>query len=352
MIKQKYSTTFLPSASFLLITCYLILLLFSACKPSKEQKEPLDTSNIKVEMETVRFDQLVFAIDTNNIAAGVNTLRAQHPNFSDTYFGELIGFGGNGEKVFKDGMRHFLTYKDYVYLNDTVQAHFPNTDNIDQDLLQLYKNIKYYYPNEVIGKTYYFISGLNFWSAVTIDSAICIGLDMYLGKDYPFYAAVQIPEYELANRAPEMIPVHASKSFFESKFPFNYSGKTLMEMMIYKGKELYFTENVVRTANDASIMGYSDEKLDWCEENEAMVYHWLISQKMLYSTSWQKILPMVNDGPTTAGMPNESPGNLGSWLGWQIVRGYMKEHPETSLQQLMQLELPAQQFLRESKYKP
>jgi hypothetical protein len=352
MTEQKYSTRFLLRFYFPLIICYLLLTFFSACSPSEGQKEPLDTANVKVEMKTVRFDQLVFAIDTNNIAKGTLDLRSAHPNFSDTYFGELIGFGGNGEQVFFDGMHHFLTYKDYVSLYDTVQAHFPDTKKIDEDLLKLFKNIKHYYPEENLGKVYYFISGLNFWSAVTVDSAIGIGLDMYLGKDYPFYAAVQIPDYELINRHPDLIPIHAAKSFFEATFPFNYSGKSLMEMMIYKGKELYFTEHVVRTASDASIMGYSQEKNDWCKENAALIYHFLINQKLLYSTSWQKILPLVNDGPTTAGMPNESPGNTGSWLGWQMVRAYMQEHPTTSLQQLMQLDIPAQQFLRESRYKP
>ena len=59
----------------------------------------------------------------------------------------------------------------------------------------------------------------------------------------------------------------------------------------------------------------------------------------------------LNDGPFTAEVSQESPGRLGTWVGWRIAESYMENHPEVSLQQLM-AEGDAQKILEESRYKP
>jgi uncharacterized protein YjaZ len=64
---------------------------------------------------------------------------------------------------------------------------------------------------------------------------------------------------------------------------------------------------------------------------------------------WAKL---VNPSPTgTTKMPTNSPGRAGNWMGYRIIRAYMKKHPNTSLEQLMALK-DAQKILDESKYKP
>ncbi len=61
----------------------------------------------------------------------------------------------------------------------------------------------------------------------------------------------------------------------------------------------------------------------------------------------------LTDGPFTAGLgdKNESAPKLGVWIGWQMVRKYMLENPDVTLQQLM-ADTDAQKILVKSKYKP
>ena len=73
---------------------------------------------------------------------------------------------------------------------------------------------------------------------------------------------------------------------------------------------------------------------------------------VLYATDWQDIMRYVNDGPNSTGMPPESPGNIGSWIGWQIVKTYFDKHGNISLPQLLNDKIDAQTFLRESGYRP
>jgi hypothetical protein len=60
-----------------------------------------------------------------------------------------------------------------------------------------------------------------------------------------------------------------------------------------------------------------------------------------------------NDGPFTSadGVPPESAPAIGTWAGLQIVRNYMKLHPEVTLQQLMD-DTNMDRILKESRYRP
>ena len=57
------------------------------------------------------------------------------------------------------------------------------------------------------------------------------------------------------------------------------------------------------------------------------------------------------EGPFTAAFSKESAPRIGYWIGWQIVRQYMKNNPEVTLQDLIN-ETDSQLLLSKSKYKP
>ncbi|MBK7762811.1 MAG: hypothetical protein IPI46_05480 [Bacteroidetes bacterium] len=335
-----------------LMVCYLITLLFSGCSDDKQPKK-VDVSKIPVKIQSIRWDQALFHCDTNALEKSVNALGNRYPDFASVYFTELTGFAkGNDQSVFFNSVRHFLTYKDYVDLYDTVQKHYPDVKEIDQELAQLFKHIKYYFPNKKLGDVYYFISGLNFWSAVTVDTAVGVGLDMFLGKDYPFYAAVQLPAYQAALCERKYIPVNVSRAIYEDMFPIVPDGKNLLELMLMKGREMLFMEYTLPETSDELLIGYTPEQLAWCKKNEAMIWNYFSTQKLLYSTNWQDILRYVNEGPTSTGMPPEAPGNIGTWLGWQIIRKYVKHYPDKKLPEVWKENPDAQGLIRDIKYRP
>lgn len=348
MTAQKYYLKYLV----LLTVCYLTTCLFASCSNEQTSKKA-DISNIPIQLKTIRFDRELYACDTNQLIESVNVLGNKYPDFANIFFKEMTGFAKTDDnEMFMKSLRHFLTYKDYRGLYDTVQKVFPDTKKIDDELSTLFRYVKYYYPQKKLGDVYYFISGLNSWSAITVDTAVGIGLDMYLGKDYPFYASVQLPDYEIAHCEPEYIPINTSKVIYEDMFPFQPEGKNLLELMLQKGKQLLFEEYTLPETSEEMLIGYTPGQFKWCEDNEAMIWNYFSVQKLLYSTNWQDILRYVNDGPTSTGMPPESPGNIGSWIGWQIIHAYMKQHPEKKLTDIIADRSDAQTFLRESGYRP
>jgi uncharacterized protein YjaZ len=99
-------------------------------------------------------------------------------------------------------------------------------------------------------------------------------------------------------------------------------------------------------------MGYTPEQIKWCNENEGYIWRYFIEKELLYSDD-QKLIPrFINMAPFSKfylEIDNETPGRVGSWVGWQIVRSYM-ENNEVSLQQL--LNSNAKEIFEKSKYKP
>jgi hypothetical protein len=320
------------------------------------EKQP-DVSGIKVTLQTRRLDMDLGKIDTNHVAAGLQQLSSKYPDFLNFYLDTLMGFRLQGNyndtaRGIQEGLRVFLTYKDYRGLFDTVVKHFPNTKNIDEPLTKGFQFMKYYYPKYEVPKVVYLITGLNSWSAFTYENDIlCIGLDMYLGEHYPYYASVGIPDYLAAHLRSEYIVSNSFKVLYQLQHPFITEGKTLLEMMLQKGKEQYFLSKIIPFIGDTIKLGYTEKQLSWCKENEGMIYNYFVKGNLLYETNWQKILAYIYDGPTTSGMPSISPGNIGTWVGYQIVKAYMQQHSKTTMDELFK-DSDAQRFLLESKYKP
>ncbi|MGI9190872.1 MAG: hypothetical protein ACR2IL_02040, partial [Chitinophagaceae bacterium] len=345
-MSQRY---FAPLPSLLMV-CYLWVGLL-ACTDSNSKV--VDVSQVAVPYTAIRYDKLLQTCDTTRTLVWLDSVRNQHPDFTDIFFHEMAGFVNREDSNgVEKGMNYFLRQPDYVGLQDTVNLHFPNTDAIDADLKTLFQYVKYYFPKTKYSKVYYFVSGLNQWSAVTVDTLIGVGLDMYLGQDYPFYASVQLADYQTARCVPAYIPINVAQVIAEDLFPIQPENKTLLDLMLLKGKQQLFLEYTLPKADEEKRYGYKPEQLAWCKENEAMVWHYFAKRNLLYSTQWQEMMRYVNDGPYSTGMPLESPGNIGTWVGHQIIKAYMKKHPEKTFVDIMAMKMDSQAFLRESGYKP
>ena len=96
-------------------------------------------------------------------------------------------------------------------------------------------------------------------------------------------------------------------------------------------------------------MGYTETSYKWCKENESYLWKAIIERKHLYTPDQMTTSKYFDHAPSTF-LTNDAPGNLGSWLGWQIIDKYMRETHSTA-EALMQNN-DSQAILTNSKYKP
>jgi hypothetical protein len=81
------------------------------------------------------------------------------------------------------------------------------------------------------------------------------------------------------------------------------------------------------------------------------MWAYLAEHKLLFSTVRMDIKRFIDDGPYTSVFTDQSPARTGVWLGWQIVRSYMKENPEVKLAELLN-NADFQSILNNSGYQP
>jgi cell shape-determining protein MreD len=313
-----------------------------------------DVRHIAMDVHIKRFDQDLYKLDTNHIQAGLQQLNAAYPAFLPAYIEHIMNFGpySDSSQLVQLQTRRLVGNADFRVLQDTINAQFPNLDGLEKDLAQSFRYIKYYFPEFKAPQIVAFSSVISNYGAVTIDSVLGIGLDMYLGKDFPVYALLpDYPAYMIRKFSKEYITANSIQVLSLQMYPAAEPSEQLVAQLVSAGKHQYFLEQVLPDVADSVRLGYSKDQMEWCNENEQMVWQFFIQQNLLYKADWQSNMHFINDGPSTQGMPEGSPGRIGSFVGWQIVKQYMKQHPAVTLKQLMDTK-DAMQIFSQSKYRP
>jgi hypothetical protein len=192
------------------------------------------------------------------------------------------------------------------------------------------------------------------WSGdVITSSGLGIGLQMHLGGNSPLYAeegGQGYPQYISRRFEPSYIVVNSARNIIDDMFPDQPKNKTLVEQMVDKGKRMYVLDRLLPDVADTLKIGYTTNQLAGAYKSEAVIWNMFTENNFLYESDYQKIKSFVGEGPKTPELSDESPGYIALFTGWQIVKKYMNDHPDTSLEQLMQMD--NRKIFELSKYKP
>lgn len=329
------------------IALFAVILTAAACSSSDNAH-----NDVHIRYQSYPFYRDFAMLDTQHVGRSLTQLKAKYPQFLDFYLDTVLSLNINGHYTdTSEVLNSLLTFKDYRHLFDTVQQVFPNTDAADAAIKAAFRNMKFHdsvfrIPTNV----YYYVSYLHLSAFTKSDTVLGIGLDMFLGRNFKPYESVGIPDYATIRFTSENIPVWACKVVYENRFPFDPEGKDLLALMIEKGKEIYFLKRCLPDVPEQLLFGFTAAQMEWCRKNEVAIYNFFIQQKLFYQTRLQEIMRYVLDGPNTPGFPPEAPGNLGTYIGWQIVENYAKNHGG-SMEDVLKSVNP-QQILQEAAYKP
>jgi hypothetical protein len=337
------------------------LFLILACHPDKDTNIP-DVSDIHVDLQLTRFEQLLLA-DTTIDAAGLQKLMDRYPAFSNIFFDHVmppvsdIEIHDDRESRFNDILT-WVRHPHTQWLYHTVEQTYPSLDDVQSDLTKAFTYAKYYFPEKSTPAIYTTISDFGYFPFIYAEDStkdgIGISLEMFLGDTFPYLSNTALnsafSDYLTRSYNKDHI-VRRTLDVWIDDLAGPAPGERLLDIMIHNGKKLYIMKSLMPETNDTVIMDYPLEKLKWVEDNERNIWYQFNEQDMLYETSIRKIQKYIGPAPSSPGMPPESPGNTASWLGWQIVKAYMRKHPGTTLQQLLALE-DAQALLDQSEYKP
>jgi hypothetical protein len=344
---------------FILFACGIIF--FTGCRSNRWNP---DVSKVPVSVTIDRFEQALFTVDTSNMdnfQRGIKRVESQYPAAYEAYVEHLLAVGPKDSfptllklhKLISDsywqGLYRDVEKKFDQKLMDSLRLQFDNA----------FRHYKYYYPADTIPRVVTFVKGFNPYQVVpaifTYEDILGISLDNFMGADYKYYQGWPLySDYQIRRFTPQYILPNSLKTLFSNKYPNDGNQEqTLLDNAVYLGKALFFLDAMTPDMPDTLKIEYTGKQLQWANDNEGQIWQHFTESKLLYSTDEKQTARYTTDAPFTnaTGVPQEAPPRLAEYLGWQIVKSYMKNNPGVTLQQLMQ-EQDSRKILSMAKYKP
>lgn len=341
------------------------LILFNSCSENKKKKNapaPMPVPENKIDLTYLRFENDLFSIDKFDSLKVVG-LRNKYGEFFDIWCLKLAAIASremlvkeNGKVIFPISEALIKNLQDYTHdkyireVYEETSKQYKNMDDVNEGLKTVFSRYKVAFPKKKIPSITTYISP--FYSSITAtDNNLGIGLHSYLGSDYKYYPSTGQPMYLIKKFRREYIVADAIKGWLDSDYYNENAEQNFINQIIYQGKVLYALEVLAPEVDDTVKIGYSAKQFDWAFDNEKNIWKVFIDNNLLFSNKTKLYLKFINDGNTTSGFPKEAPAKLGGFIGWQIVRSYMKKNENVSLEKLFQIK-DGKMILNESGYKP
>lgn len=314
-----------------IIVFLMVLIVLISCK--QDQKVNAEIVKINIDFKVDRFEQKFYTASELDLVS----LKEEFPflfpqSVKDTVWIQKM----NNEQE--------------QFLFDESEKVFDNFDVTKDELKSLFQHVKYQHPKFKEPNVITHISNLDYqYPVIYADSLLFISLDMYLGKDNDVYN--DFPKYLSQNFIKERLIIDVSDEI-NDRLNLKLKSRTFLDKMINEGKYLYILDLNLSNTSDFLKIGYTKEKLDWAAQNEVDIWKYFIENELLFSNDTKLNSRFIDIAPFSKfyqQSDNDSPGRIGVWIGWRIVRSYMRNN-DVTLQQLMVTQ--PENIFRKSKYKP
>ena len=181
-------------------------------------------------------------------------------------------------------------------------------------------------------------------------SDLCVALDLYALGTMKRYAYFGIPHHITRLCVPDQLVPDCMRAMAADNIAWPESGQTLLDYAVAEGKVLYFVEQTLPHLADTTLLRYTADQLQWMRDNTSNVWGWILQNKMLYSTDMTQLRNILDDAPHTNAFGAGSAPRTATYIGWQIVRSYMKRSGAT-MQDLF-ANTDSQQILTASAWRP
>jgi hypothetical protein len=311
-----------------------------------------------------RFDQDFFALDTNNLAPGLDALQQKYPLFLSGFLVNILGVNPTSPDALQAIKAFIGSYRSVQQQAEAAVT--PKLPKLQADvelglkLMQFY--CEGYRPDSPFVLTTFvgpmdayepFATG-DYGEVATANGA-GLALQLHLGAEAAVYEqgikSGAMYGYQSRRFTAETMVVNVMKNVVNDAFPYPAeSTLNLVEQMVEKGKRMHLLSLVLPNTPDSLQLGFTGLQLKGCEANEALIWNFFVKNDLLYATEPQVTQNYVKDGPKTPELGEGAPGYIGLFVGQKIVQAFMEKHPDITIPQMMKT--PALQLFQAAGYKP
>ena len=321
-----------------LIGLGLMLLWFTISPLNKAN--PLDASEAKIE---INFERIT---PTALIHAKVNRNRLfnEFPEVSPYLLEFCYGVNLKTDSSLSKSLIAFCE-QDYISKTETeLNTRFSDLKNHKKRIRGGFSRLKNIFdtlqtPKEIV------FANTNFnYNATCYYESILVGLERYLGGEHKLILESlnpsDFPEW-IRNGMNEKFMDRDVLSAWISTRLFKESHGYHIEEMIRWGKIHVVTEMCLRLNNEnipsSEVLRWSNEQYKWATSNELKFWKYLMDENLLFDSNEKNRAYLLNNGPYTIGLPEESPDRMGQFLGYKIVLNYLQNN-DIKLKKLLEID--------------
>lgn len=313
------------------VSIVTILFVVLGCKSGIDH----EISQIEINLQIDRFDKKF--VDTKNYS--LESLKLDYPFLFNRSVNDSIWNAKRSDSLFQ-------------LLQDQVERVFPETTEIEQSIKNLFRHIRFYFPDKKIpNRTIVITSEIDYDTrAVYRDTISILSIDTFLGAENSIYQGIY--EYLRISMDRDYIPVEMAREFAQNTIPLP-TQRSFVAKMVYHGKILYLLDLLLPGLPNHMLLAYTLEQYQWVNRNQRDIWHYFLEKELLYSTQNDLSRRFLVNAPFSKfylEIDRESAPRVGQWLGWQIVKSYNANFPVNDLSELLNMD-EVQLFMK-SNYKP
>lgn len=315
-----------------ILSILLTVLFLSACQMGGQKGFMQSDDNISI----YRYDRLQYDAAILNSVSALQKMNTESPQATKILIEDVLCLGPVNANHINARLRNYFKDTLLVQVMQDVETKFKDLSWLEEDFTDAFKRLKKNLPNLVVPRIYVQNSALN-QSVVVGDSLLGISLDKYLGEDYPLYKKYYYA-YQRKSMNPERIVPDCLTFYLFSQYPFLWeqTHRTLFDIIMYRGKIAWIVEKALKADGSGKLaLGYTEEELDWCDNNGERVWKLMKERKHLESMDPLLIRAYTYPDPIPVLKDKKVPSCLGIWMGMQIIREYMKQHPDVTMAELL-----------------
>lgn len=295
----------------------------------------VDVSGIDVDLKFERFEQKMFAARSPEEMKKINDeLIVSGGELYEYYVWDMLRAGDAHDDSIGVYLYYFVSDSMMRMVTDDIAITFGDFSLQQEQITDAFRHFKYHFPDQKVPEKIITYNSAFNYGVVSTDKNIGIGLEMYLGMDNRIIQKIGFPQFMKAKMNKDYLIVDVCHSWMISNVMGEDKGETFLSSALYYGKLRYAVDAMLPEVEDHFKIRYTAEEYDWALASEYDIWQFLVDMNYIYSTEAKVKLRYFEEAPTTVDMEG-SPGRIGQFIGWQIVKQYMEKNPEVTVEELV-----------------
>lgn len=253
-----------------------------------------------------------------------------NPEVSSYLLEFCYGLDLSSDSTYQKGITDFASQTYIKRTEKVLKESFGDLSRHEQIISSAFARLHFHFKNLEIPKDIIFANSNFNYNATCYKNSILVGLERYMGGENPVIIETLNP-----TDFPEWIRKGMNEEFMDRDVLSSWISTLLVpetnryhiEEMIRWGKVHLITEMSLRIENKEieteMILRWTKKQYEWAKTNEGKFWKYLMDEELLYDGNEKNRAFLINNGPYTIGLPEESPDRMGQYLGYTMVKDYV-----------------------------